>query len=365
MRSKSVAILPWVPIERRCDEPIIAGLRITPEKLTAALQRNLAPVYLLSGAEPLTQGEAGDAIRAAARAAGFTEREVFFVERAAGGPWDEIFASCQALSLFAARRIVEVRIPAAKPGTEGARALQELVGSAGPDLLLLVIVGELDWSARKAAWVQALDGAGVWVDAEVPPLAQFPAWLRTRAAAEGLELADDAVAVLVEQTEGNLLAAVQELRKLTLSGVRRAGAAEVLASAAQSSRYDVTQLGEAVLLGDVPRALKVLAGLRAEGHETPLVLWTVWQELRMLWLTLVPGAPVSGIFSRNRDHLAAAAARLRPLGRAFFARLDTHMAEVDLIAKGRRHGNAWDELALVVAAFAGGRTILDRQGLAA
>jgi DNA polymerase-3 subunit delta len=339
-------------------------LRTPPEKLPAALKRELAPVYLLSGAEPLTQGEAADAIRAAARAAGFTEREVFFIERATGGPWDDIFASCQAMSLFAARRLVEIRIPASKPGTEGAKALQELVRVAGPDLMLMVITGELDWSARKAAWVQALDGAGVWVDAEVPAVAQFPAWLQRRAAIEGVELDDEALGVLAQQTEGNLLAAVQELRKLALNGVRRAGAAEVLAGSAQSSRFDVAQLGEAVLRGDLPRALRVLSGLRAEGVEAPLVLWSVWQELRMLWLTLVPGASLP-VFSRNRDLLGPAAARLRPLGRAFFARLDMRLAEADLIAKGRRQGNAWDTLALVVAEFAGGRAVLDAPGVAA
>ncbi len=333
-------------------------MRTTPEKLPAQLQRGLAPVYLLSGNEPLTLGEAADAIRAAARAAGFAEREVFFIERSNGGPWDEIFASCQALSLFAPRRIIEVRIPGSRPGTEGARALQELVGMAGPDLMLVVSTGELDWTSRKTSWVQALDAAGVWVDAETPTLERFPQWLRARARAEGLELDEEALDVLVQHTEGNLLAAVQELRKLVLSGVTRAGAAEVLASSAQSSRFDVAQLGEAVLQGDVPRALRVLSGLRAEGVETPLVLWSVWQELRMLWLALVPGTPLSGVFSRNKELIPAAASRLRPLGRAFFARLDTRMAEVDLIAKGRRSGNAWDELALVVAEFAGGRPVL-------
>ncbi len=339
-------------------------MRTTPEKLSAALKRGLAPVYLLSGAEPLTQGEAGDAIRAAARAAGFTEREVFFIERANGGPWDDIFASCQALSLFAARRVVEIRIPSAKPGTEGGKALQELVRTAGPDLILLVTTGELDWNTRKTSWVQALDNAGVWVDAAVPAVAQYPGWLRQRAASEGVELDDEALALLAQQTEGNLLAAVQELRKLALNGVRRAGAAEVLASGAQSSRFDVAQLGEAVLQGDAPRALRVLSGLRAEGVETPLVLWSVWQELRMLWITLVPGASVP-VFSRHKQLVPQAAARLRPLGRAFFARLDLQMAQVDLIAKGRRHGNAWDALAMVVAEFASGRPVLHAGTLAA
>jgi DNA polymerase-3 subunit delta len=333
--------------------------------LPAALKRGLASVYLLSGDEPLTQGEAADAIRAAARAAGFTEREVFFVERANSGPWDEIFASSQALSLFAARRLIEVRIPGSKPGPAGAKALTELVRLAGPDVLLLVITGGLDWSARKSAWVQSLDGAGCWVDAQAISTAGFPAWLRSRAAGEGVDLDDDAVALLALHTEGNLLAALQELQKLSLAGITKAGAAEVLASSSQSTRFDVSQLGEAVLRGDLVRALRVLTGLKAEGVEPTLVLWSLWQELRALWLVLVPGAPVAGVWSRNRDHQAAAVARLKPLGRAFFAHLDSQMAEADCIIKGRRAGNAWDALAVIAAEFAAGRVLLRRENQAA
>ena len=198
-------------------------MKTSPEKLPAALKRGLPPVCLLSGDEPLQAGEAADAIRAAARAAGFTEREVFFIDRANSGPWDEIFASAQALSLFAARRVLEIRIPGSKPGTQGAAMLQELAGLAGPDLLLLVITGELDWSAQKAAWVQALDAAGIWVDATQVPLARFPDWLKARAAALDLTLDDDAVQALAQQTEGNLLAAAQELIKLQLAGVQPGG----------------------------------------------------------------------------------------------------------------------------------------------
>jgi DNA polymerase-3 subunit delta len=333
-------------------------LKTTPEKLAGALKRGPAPVYLLSGEDPLTQGEAADAIRAAARAAGFTEREVFFVDRANTGPWDDIFAGAQAMSLFAARRLIEIRIPGSKPGVDGSKALQELAGLASPDLMLMVIAGELDWTAQKSAWVQALDAAGVWVDAQAVGLAQFPAWLRGRAAVENIQLDDAAIEALAQQTEGNLLAAVQELRKLALAGYSQVGVAEVLASGSQSSRYDVTQLGEAVLRGDTERALRVLSGLRAEGVEATLVLWALWQELRMVWLQLVAGPPLPGVWSRNRNLIAPAAARLKPLGRAFFARLNDRMAVADRIVKGRQWGNAWDALALLVAEFASGRPVL-------
>jgi DNA polymerase III subunit delta len=340
-------------------------LKTTPEKLAAALSKGPAAVYLLSGDEPLTQGEAADAIRAAARAAGFTEREVYFIDRANSGPWDEIFAAAQAMSLFATRRLIEIRIPGSKPGVEGSKALQELAGVAGADLMLMVTTGALDWTSQKAAWVQALDAAGVWVDAEVVGAARFPAWLRARAANEGVKLDDDAVEALALQTEGNLLAAVQELRKLALAGHRNAGVAEVMASSAQSSRFDVAQLGEAALRGDTARALRVLAGLRAEGVEPTLVLWSVWQELRMVWLTLLPGAPVPGVWSRNRQLLPAAAARLKPQGRAFFARLGGRLAAADRMAKGRQSGNPWDALALLVAEFSSGRAVLADAGEAA
>ena len=335
-------------------------MKTTPERLESELARGLAPVYLISGDEPLTAGEAADAIRAAARAQGYTEREVFFVERAnSNGPWDQIHAAAQALSLFASKRLIEVRLPGGKAGP-GGKVLQELTALAGSDFLLLVITAALDWEAQKAGWVQAISGAGVWVMAEEVPVSRFPSWLRARASRQGVDLDESAVAALSAQTEGNLLAAVQELQKFALAGVRKVGAAEVLASVTQSSRFDVTQLGEAVLQGDRVRALRVLAGLKAEGEEPTLILWSLWQELRMVWLTLVPGTQVGGIWSRNRNLMPAAAARFKPLGRAWFAQLNAQAARTDQVVKGQRHGNAWDELALLVAEFSGGSAVLRR-----
>lgn len=298
--------------------------------------------------------EATDALRVAARGAGFLEREVFFIERASSGSWADIFAAAQAQSLFSARRLVEVRLPGGKPGTEGGRVLQELAALAGPELMLLVVTGALDREARNSAWVQALQHHGTWVEAGPVPAKALPEWIVRRGGQLGLQLDPAAVQLLAGQTEGNLLATWQELQKLQLAGLVQVGAADVLASTSPSGRYDVTQLGEAALAGDTRRALHILGALRAEGVEPTLVLWSLVQELRMLWLQLVPGPQVPGIWSRNREAQAGALPRFRQRGRAGFARLTGQAARADRVIKGYERGRAWDELALLVADFTSG-----------
>ena len=338
---------------------MIRRLKTVPEKLEAGLARALAPIYLVSGEEPLTAGEAADLVRASARARGFTEREVFFVERATGGPWDEIFSAAQSLSLFSASRILEVRMPGGKPGTAGEKVLRELAGLAGKELLVLVITGELDWQVQKSAWVQAIDDAGVWVQANALPPRQMPDWIRTRARREGVALDDAAVEALALQTEGNLLAAIQEIQKLALGGLSQAGVADVMASVSQSGRYNVGQLGEALLQQDRTRALRILMALRAEGEEPTLILWSITQELRLLWLKLVPGEPLPGLWSRNRAALEDAAPVFRQRGRLAFSRLTQRAARIDRINKGQSPGNAWDELAALVIDFTTGENLFE------
>jgi DNA polymerase III subunit delta len=331
-------------------------LKITADKLERDLAAQLRSTYLLCGDEPLLVSEAADRIRAAARAQGFTEREVFFVERATGAPWNDMLSAAQSLSLFASRRILEIRLPTGKPGT-GAKTLQQLVAAAGPDLLLLVIAGELDRDAQGAAWVLDADRAGAWVTAQRPSAAAFPAWLRSRAAAAGLRLTDEGVDALVARTEGNLLAAHQEIEKLALAGLAEAGATEVLASSTASSRFDVTDLGGAILAGDAARALRILASLRGDGTEPTLVLWAILQELRSVWSQLVPGARITGVWSRHSALLPDAAARLRARGRGTFAALAARAGRVDRQIKGQLEGECWDEIAMLIADFAGKDTL--------
>jgi DNA polymerase III subunit delta len=332
-----------------------AAMRITSDKLDAVLARDLAPVWLVAGEEPLQNGEACDAIRAAARRRGFLEREQFFVDRYTA--WADVVQIAQAMSLFANQRLVEVRMPGGKPG-HGAASLLQLIAAAGPELLVLVICEKLDRDARSSAWVQAIESRGVHVSANPVPPAQFAQWLTQRAQRLGLALDEDAAALLANFTEGNLLAADQEIRKLLMGGSTRADAAAVLDGVSTSSRFDVSRLTELALAGDTAAALRVLASLRAEGTEPPLLLWAILREMRNLWTQLHPGTGLPAVWSTSPAAAAVAAQRLRqPTQRGAFMRLAERAARVDRMAKGQMHGQVWDEISLLISELAGERVL--------
>ncbi len=257
-------------------------MKLNPDTLTPHLEQRLLPAYLVSGDEPLLTGEAADAIRARARAVGFTEREVHFLER--GSDWDDVRASAGNMSLFSSRRVVEIRLPSGKPGTAGNKALVALLERTEPDTLYLILTPRLDRDAQSADWVKAVETHGAWVQVWPIDVDRLVGWLRARSRRLQLDATDEALELLAERTEGNLLAAHQELEKLTLLATAgRITADTILSSVTDSARFDVFQLGEAVLAGDAVRAQRMVAGLRAEGTEPTLVLWALTKAVRDLW----------------------------------------------------------------------------------
>ena len=326
---------------------------LRPEQLSRALERGLSAAYLVAGEEPLLIEESLDLIRARARAAGFTGREVFHVET--GFDWQRLTHAADSLSLFSDQRLLELRLPTGRPGKEGAGVLKALAERPMEDTVLLVICGRLEPAQRRAAWVKMLSDQGTMVHAAKLRRDQLERWVENRARERGLKLAPAAARLLAERNEGNLLALAQEIDKLLLLAGDQADQVEqgldaVREAVADSARYAIFDLPEAMIQGDVLRTQRIVERLRAEGEEAVLVLWGVARELRVLadlQDTHAQRGDTAAVLRRhrvwrNREGQMQALSQRGPAGgwRGLLARA----AAVDRIIKGAQPGSAWDEL---------------------
>ena len=258
-------------------------------QLGAHLQKGLRSLYTLHGDEPLLMQEAADAIRAAAREQGYTERTVHTVQ-GAHFDWSEVLAAGGSLSLFADKQIVEVRIPSGKPGKDGSAAIQQLVEQAqGNDsTLTLFMLPRLDFATRKGAWFGALDNGGVSIQLDTIERAALPQWIAQRLQQQGQHVAageegQRTLQFFADRVEGNLLAAHQEIQKLGLLFPQgELSQAQVESAVLNVARYDVFKLSEAVLSGQVARVQRMLDGLQAEGEAEVLVHYTLAEDIRAL-----------------------------------------------------------------------------------
>jgi DNA polymerase-3 subunit delta len=311
----------------------------------------LAPVYLLAGAELLVL-EAADALRAQAKRLGYSEREV--LEAGQHFDWDDLARSAAGMSLFATRRLIDLRLPTGRPGTEGAKAINAFCADPPPDVTLLITA--MEWSNKHdGAWSKKLDACGTMVVFNAPRPNEWGAWIGARLASRGLSAAPDAVALLAERVEGNLLAAAQEIDKLVvLHGQGRIGAAEMETLVADSARYDAFKLTDAAFAGDGARALRILAGLRAEGDELiALMGWLVNQLQLALRLAnandLAAQVRVEHLWPA-REQLFRKALRRAP--REHWLQCLARASRIDRMAKGREQGNPWQEAERLIAAIA-------------
>ena len=327
-------------------------MRLSAEQLRPSLGKGIASVYLVSGDEPLLVDEAADVIRAAARAAGYADRSVFFIER--GFSWDELRQATQAMSLFADRRLFELRMPSGKPD-KGAELLIDIASRPPPDVVCLIITGKLDKKMSDAPWVKAVEKQGAWLPIWAVETAALPGWLRARAKTLNVDIEPEAAQLIVDRVEGNLLAAKQELEKLALlADGGRISADLVLRSVGDSARYDVFQLGAAAAGGDGERALRILLGLKSEGVEPTLILWALVRELRGLWQARERVRTRSS--GRGTGWNQAATPTPQTLARSAqlpLARLLRQAHHTDRVVKGLAGGDAWTAITGLAAGLAG------------
>lgn len=335
-------------------------MRVKPEQLKAHLQKALAPVYLLTGDEPLQIAEAADEIRLAAKQADYLTREVISIDK--GTEWQQLTEEASALSIFSENKLIDLRWPSAKPGLEGSKVICQYCQNPPENTLLLITTDKIDKASQKSLWFQALDNLGVIV--QVWPLqgADLLQWLRHRASKRGLHCADDALKLLAAKIEGNLLAAAQEIEKLyILHGNQYLTKEHIEAAVANSSRFDVYNLSDELLAGNLNRATHMLNALKAEGIAAPVVLWALSRDARLLISLkqeLKQGGHQESVFKKHQIWDKRKALVQQALTRLKMADLFAILAlsaKTDQQIKGQLAGDSWESLFTLCVYFVSGK----------
>lgn len=338
-------------------------MRIYPEKLAQDLERRLLPVYLISGDETLLVQECADQIRAAARRGGCGERRVLDAgERSFR--WQDLLDDAGSMSLFAEQKLLELRIPNGKPGTEGSQTLQTYLQDPADGDVLLIVAGKIDKASTNSKWFKALDAAGATVQIWPVAAEELPRWLERRAAAQGLRIEGEALGLLAERVEGNLLAAVQELEKLRL--LADGGPIDldrVTEAVANSARFTLFGMIDIALAGRVEDALRMLHGLRAEGTQPAALQWGLVRELQLL-RALVDAreggrTPAQAMAEARvwKSRQAAVGAAVARHDSTSCTELLSRAAKLDASIKAFGPGNPWEIMELLIIGVAARGTV--------
>ena len=321
-------------------------MQVSPDQLATRLTDALKPIYVIHGEEALTKLEAADAVRAAARQAGYSEREHFVVE--AHFDWSLVTQSSDNLSLFSTLRIVEISINTAKPSVDAGAFFVKLANDPPPDILFIINLPKLDRTATDSAWFMACDGAGVSINAPLVEREQLPRWIKSRLTLAGFDAAREVVEFMSERCEGNLLAAKQEIEKLALLvKPGKLAIEDVLNAVTDVARYDVSELSEAFLRGDLARYGRVLAGLQAEGEQAPRLSWQLSEDVHALgsiFMSKREGVPMmqalrnARVWGKRQKAMEVAANAIDPRR---IAPLLKSCATLDAQSKGQAAGDAW------------------------
>lgn len=323
-------------------------MELRPEDIGAHLARGLAPLYVIWGEEPLAMLEAEDAIRAAALKSGH-ERTVFTVQ--GKFDWSVIFGHADNFSLFAQKKLVEIRIPSGKPGIDGGAALARYADSLPSDSVSIVSLPGLEWKQTKSKWFETLSLRGTIIQSRDVALEQMPAWIGRRLAANDQQASRDALEFLAARLEGNLLAARQEIDKLSLLlPPGKLSLEDVEQAVTDVSRFEVADIQDAMLAGDAGRCARILDSLKQEGEAVPRIMWQVGATLRLLYKlksAMRQGQPLSAALKANRIWDKRQGQVTAALKRVTDARLEDALSEaarIDRQAKGLEGGDPWDDM---------------------
>ncbi len=331
-------------------------MNVRPDQLESALKKQLSPVYLVSGDEPLQTMEASDLIRSNCREQGYAEREIFEVD--ASFEWQDFHDEAASMSLFSSQRILDLRIPSGKFGKQGSQAIKQYLENPAEDTVVLITAGKLDKSAKNSAWFKAIDKQGMVIQCWPVDSGHLPSWLRQRFQSRDMNPDNAVIDYVCQNVEGNLLAAAQEIDKIHLFvGPGDISFENVREAITENSRFSVFDLADTALNGDAPRSIKILNSLADEGIEPLAIIWAIAKEIRLL--CLVVADPASAEYTLKRSGVWG---NRMPLFKACLSRhnektlrsLLQRCMKIEGVSKGFEDGNARDELRMLCFLLANG-----------
>lgn len=340
-------------------------MKVYPEKIKAFIKRTPGNIYIVSGDEPLLVQESSDLIRRELKSAGFTEREIYDVT--ANFDWEQILFSANSLSLFADKKLIEIRMPGGRPGDKGAKALTQFSANPPADVVLLLITSRLDAAIQRAKWFKSLEKSAAWVSLWPIDGKNLPGWIAQRMKNAGLVAEKEVISLLCDKIEGNLLAAVQEIEKLKLTANKgRVDIKHIIEDVADSSHYDVFKLIDAAYSGNARKTIKIVRGLRNEGVEILQLLGMVARETRNLGLMASKLNQGENLDSVLRSQHVWQARKplitriLRTHDYQTLASIHQQLSSVDRMVKGAESGNPWDELGSLLLHLSGRKDTLQK-----
>lgn len=324
-------------------------MKVRPDQLERHLQKELAAIYFVCGDEPLQVMECADQVRTQARKLDYTEREVLDVDTQFD--WNLLLDAGNSMSLFAEKRILELRLPSGKPGKVGSQVLQEYANRPAEDTVLIISSGKLDSSAKNTKWFKTLDQQGIVIQCWPVNTDQLPGWINQRLQSKGITADREAIQLLTDRVEGNLLAAAQEVDKLfLLYGAGKLDFEQTASAVADSSRFNIYDLVDSALTGDVIRTSRIIGGLKSEGVEPVLMLWALSREVRMITQISEANVSADAVMTKLRVWENRKALIRKALSRHSAARWKMFLkrcAKIDKVIKGVEDGRAWDELLML------------------
>jgi len=330
-------------------------MNVRPDQLQSMIAKTTYPVYMVSGDEPLQQMESLDLIRSFLRQNDFSEREILDVD--AQFDWQSLMDEAANMSLFASRRIVELRLPSGKPGKQGSQVLKDYLSRPPEDTVLIINAGKIDGNSKKSAWYKAVDQSGLVVQCWPVPVDKLSAWLMQRFKARDMDADYDALAYISQHVEGNLLAADQEIEKLyLLLGPGKITYTDVAEAVTSQSRYSVFELVDMMLAGNTKRVIKIISGLKAEGVVPVVVTWALAKDIRLLAQVSLDVSSAdfilkrSGIWQSRITMFKSCMSRHTPRSLQLMLKRCSY---IDAVSKGMIEANVWDEIETLCARLAG------------